>query len=216
LRAALPTPPDMRDRIRRFDEGCLRLVLLFRCQSFGILSLESFQSRTGDFHPTTITLRPGVQSIARERLTASFTDRHLQAGRHVNSSVHRQSANVTRFWIIHVIVALVVSAFAFTGVTSIMNARLLAKSAIPSRYKHLVTESVAAVHVHDVHVKRRFMFVELNGFSDDHSYVQVGELRFPISNHEWFGWMLVAMGLVTITVWLPRLIRYRSALAKDA
>src|SRR6056297_1055921 len=49
-------PPHGRSPFR----SCPRLVLLFRCRSFGILSLESFQSRTGDFHPTTITPVPGV------------------------------------------------------------------------------------------------------------------------------------------------------------
>ena len=32
----------------------------FRCRSFGILSLERFQSRTGDLQPLTITPVPGV------------------------------------------------------------------------------------------------------------------------------------------------------------
>src|SRR6056297_825916 len=49
-------PPHGRSPFR----SCLRLVLLFRWRSFGILIHESFQSRTGDFHPTTITPMPGV------------------------------------------------------------------------------------------------------------------------------------------------------------
>ncbi len=35
------------------SRSCLRLVLPLQGESFGILTPESFQSRTGDFHPTT-------------------------------------------------------------------------------------------------------------------------------------------------------------------
>ncbi|TWT87049.1 hypothetical protein [Stieleria varia] len=129
------------------------------------------------------------------------------------AAVHRQSERVTRFWIIIIVVAFVIASFSFVGAASIVNARLLAESAVPSRYKQLITESDATGHIHDVHVQHRFVFGEINGFSDDHSYVQVAALRVPISNDEWFGWMLIAMGMVTITVWVLLLVRYRKALS---
>ena len=92
-------------------------------------------------------------------------------------NVRRQSESVTRFWIIIIVVAFVVASFSFVGAASIVNARLLAESAVPSQYKQLITESDATDHIHDVHVQRRFVFGEINGFSDDHSYVQVATLR---------------------------------------
>ena len=131
----------------------------------------------------------------------------------MTGDVHRQSANVTRFWTIIVVVAFVVGSLSFVGAASIVNARFLPESAVPSRYKQLITESAAVEHVHDVHVQRRFLFGELNGFSDDHSYLQVAALRVPISSREWFGWMLIAMAFVTIIVWVPRLARYRKTLS---
>ena len=88
----------------------------------------------------------------------------------------------------------------FVGVASIANSRLLEESAVPIRYAKVVNASDDGAHVHNVHIQRRFFWMELNGYSDEPSYVRLATIRLPIFRQEWFGWMLLAMAGVTITV----------------
>jgi hypothetical protein len=73
--------PRLPSHLRSPERSCPRLVLLFRCRSFGILSVESFQSRTEDLHPITITSVPGVHNpmhLSPRRCVPNF--RHISCG----------------------------------------------------------------------------------------------------------------------------------------
>ncbi len=68
--------------------SCPRLVLAFQDRSFGILTSESFQSRTGDFHPTTITPMTGVPIACTGAAVASGFSKtfDLSAATHIRRS----------------------------------------------------------------------------------------------------------------------------------
>ena len=85
---------------------------------------------------------------------------------------------------------------AIIGVASIANARLLSRSAVPSRYQQFDVELKGDNrHLHDMYIDRDYYIVQLHGRSDKTSYLEIAGIQIPIANREHVGWILVFIAL---------------------